>query len=183
MDSDTQPGAQGPGPSAEQGTQPKRRPRQPWSDFVEELIRAAQERGAFANLAGAGRPLNLDRNPYAGDRALAFSLLKANDVAPREIELGKDIDAELARAEEIVAVLRRRRQDLVQRRLPPFASERRAYNVLRLKSQTRYEEALRAVNSRILSLNIIAPTAMHRRTIDVEAYLRAFQDEFPPLAL
>jgi DnaJ family protein C protein 28 len=183
MESDAQSSAQGPAPSADQDPQPKRRPRQPWSDFIEEVIRAAQERGAFANLAGAGKPLNLDGNPYAGDRALAFSLLESNDLAPREIELGHEIDAELARAEAIVVALRRRTHDLAQRRLPPFASERRAYNVLRSKSQSRYVEALRAVNSRILSLNIMAPPAMHRRIVDVEARMRAFQAEFPPLAV
>lgn len=182
MDSETKSGSETADVPAGEAPPPKRRPRQPWRDVVEEQIRAAQERGEFTNLAGEGKPLNLDGNPYAGDRALAFSLLKANNIAPQEIELGREIDSDLERAEATVSALRRRRQDLARRRIPPFPSERRAYNVLRSKVETRYEDALRAVNSKILSLNILAPAALHRRTVDVAARMLAFREEFPPLA-
>ena len=49
-------------------------------------------------------------------------------------------------------------------------------------TRSRYEAALRATNSKILSLNIIAPVAMHRRMLDVERRLEAFDTEFPLLA-
>jgi hypothetical protein len=45
----------------------------------------------------------------------------------------------------------------------------------------RYEEALRQIRSKTLSLNIIAPSTLHRSVIDVEAKMRAFQQEFPPV--
>src|SRR5215467_9105524 len=70
-----------------------------WRDHIEEQLAEATARGAFDNLRGTGQPLTLDANPYAGDRALAYSLLKSNNLAPPEIERGKEIDAELARAE------------------------------------------------------------------------------------
>jgi DnaJ homolog subfamily C member 28 len=157
-------------------------PRQSWSSYVEEQIRAAQERGAFDNLPGAGKPLQLDENPFAGERALAFSLLKSHQLAPREVELAREVDEERRHAEEIVAALRQRRDYLAGRQLAPFPSERRAYNVLRTRTQERYAEALRAVNAKTLSLNITAPSALHRRIIDVEERLRAFRAEFLPLA-
>lgn len=168
---------QGPEPSTGRKDQ-----RESWQSYIEKQIRAAQERGEFANLPGAGRPLELDVNPFAGDRALAYSLLKANGVAPREVALGREVDEDLARAEAIVGDLRRRRDQLARRLLPPFPSERRAYNVLRGKCEVRYEEALKTINSKILSLNIAAPTALHRQLLDVEARMRAFAEEFPPLA-
>ena len=149
-------------------------------DIVEQRIQEAQEEGKFDNLSGAGKPLRLDENIWAGDKAMAYHLLKSNDVAPQELERGREIDHELARAEEPVRMLRFRRDTLRTRR-NIFASDRRAYNALRAATERRYAEALRDINSKVLSLNIIAPPALHRRLIDVELRLAAFREEFPPL--
>ena len=169
-----------------QGGEPPQKPQQPevrtprdWRGIAEERIQEAQRNGEFENLKGKGQPLRLEHNIYAGDRALAYSLLKSNAVAPPEIERGKEIDAELARTDELLAQLRRQRDGLRVGSGRAFASERRAYNLVREKTAARYAEALRGLNSRILSLNIIAPPSLHRRLIDVEARLRAFEEEFP----
>jgi DnaJ family protein C protein 28 len=156
--------------------------RQFWAGVAEEQIRAAQERGEFDNLPGSGKLLQLDVNPWAGDRALAYSLLKANGIAPPEIERGREVDAERAQADALMVTLRHRRDDLAVRRVPPFLSERRAYNILRGQIETRYAEILRTANSKALALNISAPAPLHRPIEDVEARLRAFREEFPPLA-
>jgi DnaJ homolog subfamily C member 28 len=163
------------------GANPVRRSGRPWASMVDEQIRDAVGRGEFDNLPGAGRPLDLNDNPFAGDRAAAFNLLKSHGVAPREIELGREIDAELAAAEAQLARLRWQRDHLASR-LAPFASERRTYNVLRASTRAAFAEALRALNSKILTLNITAPSAFHRTVLDVDARLLAFDDEFPPLA-
>lgn len=155
--------------------------RRRWADVVEQQIAEARERGEFDNLRGTGQPLHLEKNVYAGDKALAYSLLKNNDLAPPEIERGKEIDAELARADTLLASLQRKRDNLRSKRSSTFASERRAYNVLRDKTEARYVEALRGINSKILSLNIVAPAALHRRLIDIDAQLRIFAEEFPRL--
>lgn len=168
-------------PGSGAGHQPPDQRRR-WADLAEERITTAQEQGEFENLSGAGQRLQIDQNVYAGEKALAYSLLKRNNLAPPEIERGKEIDADQERAEELLATLRRRRDALKMRRNADFASERRAYNLLRDKTETRYGEALRAINSKILSLNIVAPAPLHRRTIDIERRLRAFRDEFPRLA-
>ncbi len=151
------------------------------ADLIEELLEDARARGEFDNLKGAGQPLDLQRDVYAGDKALAYSLLKNNQMAPPEIERGKEIDAELARAEALLARLRRQRDALAPRLGPRYAAERRSYNLLRDNTEVRFAEALRAINSKILSLNIVAPSALHRRTIDVEARLRDFMGAFPRL--
>lgn len=168
-----------------------------WRDYVEEQIAEAMERGEFSNLRGTGEPLRPERNVYAGDKALAYSLLKNNQLAPPEIERAKEIDAALARAESLLASLRHRRDTLRLRRGPAFASvpppyaggyeasgrsaNLRAYNLLRDKTEAQYRDALRAINSNILSLNITAPPPMHRRMLDIDARLSAFAAEFPPM--
>lgn len=151
-----------------------------WADIVEQQITQARERGDFDNLHGQGKPLQLDRNPLAGEKELAYSLLKNNDLLPPEIERGKEIAEELKQAEGMLARLRHQR-DRLRLRTHLFASDRRSYNVLLEGTLARYKEALAAINSKILSLNIIALPALHQRMIDVEARLRAFHDEFSPL--
>lgn len=153
--------------------------RREWRSYIEELIEEAQRRGEFDALPGAGQPLHLDENVYAGARALGYHLLKSNHLAPPEIERGKEIDAELARAEALLTTLRHQRDALRMRTVRPFASERRAYNLLRAKTRARYTEALRLTNSKILSLNIISPPALHRLPVDVDAHGRAFDVAFP----
>ncbi len=71
---------------------------------IDEIIRAAMEEGAFDNLPGAGRPLNLDENPYL-DREwqLAYHLLKENGYAPDFIERRQAIEQALAAARERLA--------------------------------------------------------------------------------
>lgn len=155
--------------------------RRVWMDIVEEQIREAQERGEFDNLPGAGKPLVIDENPAAGAKALAYSLMKANHVAPPEIALGHEIDGDLAHVDALVTALRRQRDHLTGRRIPVFASERRAYNVLLARTEHHVAAALRAAQSKVLSLNIIAPSALHRPLVDVEARLAAFHAEFPSL--
>jgi hypothetical protein len=177
----TDQGGKRPKPQETKQREPAPRQSGDWRGIAEERIQEAQRNGDFKNLKGKGQPLRLEQNFYAGDRALAYSLLKSNAVAPPEIERGKEIDAELARTEEMLAHLRRQRDALRVRTGHAFASERRAYNIVHEKTATRYAEALRGLNSRILSLNIIAPPSLHRRLIDVEARLRAFEDEFPRL--
>ncbi|WIG62089.1 MAG: hypothetical protein OJF49_004838 [Ktedonobacterales bacterium] len=152
-----------------------------WADRVEERIQQAREQGEFDNLEGSGKPLHIEENVHAGDKALAYSLLKSNHLAPPEIERRKEVDAELERAESMLKPLRHQHETLRFRLGSPFASERRAYNILRDKTLVRYRDTLRAINSKILSLNIIAPAPLHLRMIDVDARLREFEAEFPLL--
>jgi DnaJ family protein C protein 28 len=167
-------------PSDEQHAQRPKLP-QRWRDVIEEQIHAAQERGDFDNLPGEGKPLQLDENPYAGDRALAFHLLQQNGVLPQELDLGREVDVDEARAEALLGELRRERDWLLKR--PAFSRARAQATYARLREEyaKRYEDALRQLRSKILSLNIIAPSTLHRPIIDVEAKMRAFHQEFPPV--
>src|SRR5260370_1853071 len=98
-------------------------------DYVEEQIQEAQARGEFDNLPGFGKPLDLDSNQFAGDKALAYGMLKQNGFAPPEIELTKEIRSESEKAEAKLAKLLHRGNSFRMRRIPPPASEKRAFNV------------------------------------------------------
>jgi len=61
-----------------------------WESVTERIIREAQERGDFDDLPAHGRPLRVQDNPYAGDMALAYHLLRNAGVAPPWIETDKE---------------------------------------------------------------------------------------------
>lgn len=54
-----------------------------WRDFVSQAIEDAMREGAFDNLPGKGKPLNLDENPNEPpDMAMANKILKNNETTP-----------------------------------------------------------------------------------------------------
>jgi len=60
--------------------------------LVEDRIQKAQEEGAFDNLPGKGKPLNLDDDSIIPeDLRLAFRVLKNAHFLPIEVELRKEI--------------------------------------------------------------------------------------------
>jgi hypothetical protein len=68
--------------------------------IIEERIRAAQKKGAFDNLEGSGKPLNLEDDRHIPeDLRLAHKILKNADCLPPEIELKKEI----ARTEDLLS--------------------------------------------------------------------------------
>jgi DnaJ family protein C protein 28 len=153
-----------------------------FADHIEEQIREAEERGAFRNLPGQGKPLHLDTNPYAGEKALGYSVLKSNGYLPAELELAREIDQELERLATRRKALSQRGSYLRSRRVPPFTSEKRAYNASTSKALAEYETALRELNRKILTLNISTPPAMHRVPLDVEQMIGEFRAECPLFA-
>jgi DnaJ homolog subfamily C member 28 len=148
-------------------------------DYVEEQIREAQARGEFDNLPGFGKPLDLDSNQFAGDKALAYGMLKQNGFAPPEIELAKEIRSESEKAEAKLAKLRHRGNSLRTRRIPPSASEKRAFNVAVEKAAADYDQLLRELNRKILTLNLMTPSSMHMPMFEVEKLVQQFRQSCP----
>lgn len=169
-------------PAEEERTASYRSRNKPFTDYIEEQIRDAQERGLFDNLRGAGQPLNLESNPYAGDKALGYSLLKSNGYAPAEVELAKEVRQRQERLEAQRAALSQRGRELRRRRVAPFASEKRAYNNAVTKALTAYEAQLRELNRKIFTLNLTTPAPMHRPLLDVEQLVNEFRVACPLFA-
>src|SRR5947209_15330786 len=150
-----------------------------FEDYITEQIRQAEAEGKFDNLQGAGKPLNLESNALAGDKAMGYNLLKSNGFAPQEIELAKEIRAEFERVEAKVAKLRHQGRALRSRRVPPFASEKRAFNTMVEKTAAEYEKVLQELNRKILTLNLMVPSVMHQPMFDVAKLLQDFRDACP----
>lgn len=79
------------------GEEHRRRIRFEFRDLIEDLIEDGRRRGLFDDLAGQGRPLDLEANTYEGSAALANKLMKDNDLRPpwltRRVEVVGKIDA------------------------------------------------------------------------------------------
>ncbi len=59
---------------------------------IDNMIKAAIDRGEFKNLEGEGKPINLD-DYFATpeDVRMGYSVLKSNDIVPEEIDRLKEI--------------------------------------------------------------------------------------------
>jgi len=74
-----------------------------WEGVTERLIREAQERGEFEDLRLHGKPLPDRRNPYVGERELAFDMLQNAGAAPPWIEADKEARTWLAKRDALLA--------------------------------------------------------------------------------
>lgn len=60
--------------------------------IAEQRIQDALERGEFDNLSGAGKPLELDTNPFVPtELRMAYKVLKNAGVVPQEVETHNEI--------------------------------------------------------------------------------------------
>jgi len=150
-----------------------------YNNYVEEIIQEAQKRGDFSNLPGMGKPLDLGDEGYAGDNAMAYHILKSNGLAPAEIELAKEIRTEQDRAEANLAKIVHQGKVLRSRRIPPFASEKHAFNIAVEKAAAEYEKTLRELNRKILKLNLTAPSVMHQPSLSIEPLVQQFRASCP----
>jgi hypothetical protein len=99
----------------------------PFRLIADRKIQEAMEEGAFENLAGTGRPLPLEEDPFEDPSLrMAHRLLRNNGFAPAWIEEGREIDraAEQLHSERgaggITAAEFRRRAALLNRRIMVF---------------------------------------------------------------
>jgi hypothetical protein len=122
---------------------------------IERIIDDAQQKGMFENLPGKGKPLNLRKNPYAGDSALAFELLQNNDFTLPWIDKRNEI---LAAIEALRAELQEEWND-VQEKMQATSDEDRK-RVLESEWQTyvrQFEVRLVRLNKKISQVNLSIP--------------------------
>jgi DnaJ family protein C protein 28 len=127
-----------------------------WTKLVEDQIREAMARGEFANLPGAGKPLDLAENPYTPeDLRLAHKILKDSGYAPLWIELHKEIEADIAATGRLVENYRQL-----------AASDRPLETALAYLRDT-YAQRLAEINGKIKSFNLLVPIARLQKPLFV----------------
>jgi len=129
--------------------------------IAEERIKKAIEIGAFDNLAGKGKPLHLDENPYEEeDWRIAFHVLRNSGVRLPWIENVHQINQELENA----------RQEAASAYL--HASSALAWRC----SAERFKERIAALNRQIFLYNLQVPSLRFQRLmIDPSAELEAIE--------
>ena len=125
-----------------------------WENIAERKIREAMAEGAFDNLKGKGRPLDLEENPYEDpSMRMAHRLLRNNGFAPAWIEEAKDLEHSIEMA----------RRDLGR------ALTAGAKAPERQRSLEGFRRQIAEINRRILEHNLKTPSAQfHMRPVDAE---------------
>ncbi len=152
---------------------PKRKPpATSWDNWIEESIRAAQERGDFDNLPGQGRPLPDWRNPHLPhDQQMAHDLIRNSGHTLRWVDDAKEIDRRIEAARQQLlrndAWYQKRRQEARSEEIP-------AIEATWFKHRARFEEDVVEINALIDTYNLKAPsTQLHKfRLIPAEEYKR-----------
>ncbi|MDD3023931.1 MAG: DUF1992 domain-containing protein [Syntrophomonadaceae bacterium] len=137
-------------------------------DLVENQIVKAQQRGDFDNLEGAGKPLNLEENPFEPlDLRMTYKILKDNDFAPYWIELGKEIDAEMNKIDKEVNSFKRYTEIFFSEKHGSLA--RRRYEKRKALSLFEIRLIWEKVHKKIIDYNLHCPTfRLGRANIDVD---------------
>jgi len=160
-----------------------------WIEIIaDRKIRDAQEEGAFDNLPGKGKPLNLDFDPRVPPELRAtYRLMKEAQILPDWIQLDKEIRVREERWGELLENYRRTRQaELARAAACPTREQREAerrVDIARDRFLRSTFDTLRELNRMIDRLNLIVPAISRQRLrLDLRARLRELEVEFPRLA-
>ncbi len=137
---------------------------------VEKQIRKAMEEGAFDNLPGKGKPIDLSENAFEDpDLRTAHRLLRNAGFAPPFIEERKDIDREFESRRATLG----RAWNLYQ---SAQQSGRPHGEALWKRALNEFREEMAALNKRIRLYNLKVPAAVfQRKIIDVDLELELVQ--------
>ena len=153
----------------------------------ERRIQEAIEAGEFDNLEGAGKPLNVEDNPFVpADMRSAFKVLQNSGYAPDWMLLAQEIEGDIARlkyaADRHFAYLRERLAELGSN---PYAVKRLRSEVERLKAEHRRASAqhshnLQEINRKISAFNQMVPIAsLYKVPFSHSAEMEKYEDRVP----
>jgi DnaJ family protein C protein 28 len=133
-----------------------------WETLIDRQIREAMSEGQFDNLPYQGEPLPNHDNPYAGERGLAFHVLRNAGVSPPWIEADKEVRELLGRRDAILA--------RAAAGPAPSASARR-------RDRAALEELVVRINAAIARVNAEAPTdRQHRRPLALADEIARYEE-------
>lgn len=156
-----------------------------FEQIVERRIREAIEMGAFDNLPGHGKPLELEDEGPDRENWLANKVLKNAGCLPPWIEVAREIDA----IEDDLAALQARHERWVRETIASLpedlldrAKRRPGVVAIHERDVQRYREGLEEMKDLIGLHNQFAPTEqLYRQGFWLAARLRRFEQSFAPL--
>lgn len=137
----------------------KKKPGQSWGDYVEQQIRDAMERGEFDNLRGSGKPQEFASHVGDPSLAMANQIVRDAGFVPAWIDLEREIEREQKDAEDAVLRSWRWREAVRGDAIEDPQWVAREWR----KARELFEQKLRALNSKILTLNLQLPPPMAHR--------------------
>jgi DnaJ family protein C protein 28 len=140
---------------------------------IEEQIRRAIEEGKFANLAGKGKPLHLEDDPYSDPEwRLAYHMLRESGYSLPWLELRREIEADLEVATEAVERAWVWRIESLARGDPSQKVEAEWQ-----RQAGRFRDQVEQLNRRIFDYNLQTPAdRFQMRKLDPEKELERIRD-------
>lgn len=132
-----------------------------WSTLVEERLQAAFAEGAFENLPGTGKPLDLDDEPLADpDQWLARHILRNSGLSLPWVEERRRIEEAFATATKRLAHAWSAYADNGKgSQTQPFAAQRWQ------EAQAEFRAQVASLNQRIRTYNLSVPHVRFQRTL------------------
>jgi hypothetical protein len=164
-------------------------PTEPYRILVERKIRELVERGYFDNLPGSGRPLDLsdEDNPFIpADLRLSYRILRNAGVSLPWIELGNEVESDLAELHRMAAsqerflrsALGRARRALPGLRVRRLASLREQNEEFAAKFQLMAADLNRKIDLFNIEVPVVNLQKPRYRPESALESLRALLDEF-----
>lgn len=121
---------------------------------IEEHIRRAIEEGKFENLPGAGKPLQLDQDPFEDPEwRLAYHMLRSSGYTLPWIEERGEIQEALEQARETL-----KRAWVWRDRLPAEPTSRSVADQEWRRAVAKFRDQLTEINRRIAAYNLHIPS-------------------------
>lgn len=137
------------------------------SEFDREMARLMND-GAFDNLPGTGKPLNLaDESHVPEELRMAHRILSQNDMAPEWILMAKDIEQSANNLRQsITNHLRQYRDGLARAGTPQL---RQNIEQVWMNAKRQLEGQTKAHNNMVLNFNLKVPAGVpHQLMFDLE---------------
>jgi DnaJ family protein C protein 28 len=132
--------------------------------------------GEFDGLPGAGKPLNLDDDPYTPEHLrMAHKMLRDHNMPPEWILESKALDEAREALNRQIARVRSRRQTMLDAAARSDAPEqaRAEADAAWAEQKTRVQAQIIAYNRRALSYNLKVPRGVaHKAILDTDRMLR-----------
>lgn len=156
-------------------------------NVVEQRIQEAREQGKFKNLKGEGAPQEIEDNPFENpEMRLAHKVLSNAGFCLPWLELMKEIDADVSRAERVwedYRAHRRAQMEGVHRgAVARFAETVAEIDAARNRALTRLESRWTEINKKVADLNATVPSeSLQRIPVQIAEKRRQFEWDFPLL--